>query len=51
MLPEAIAMVMPPRDVSKKHGIFRLTTPGGMSIIGHCDQRGFHPHHPPSDGV
>lgn len=50
MLPEAIAIVMAPKDASKKHGIFRLTTPGGMSVIRHCDQRGFHPHHSPSDG-
>ncbi|XP_020600099.1 AMSH-like ubiquitin thioesterase 1 [Phalaenopsis equestris] len=50
MLPEAIAIVMAPCDSSRKHGIFRLTTPGGMSIIRKCDQRGFHPHQSPPDG-
>lgn len=50
MLPEAIAIVMAPKDGSRSHGIFRLTTPGGMSVIRHCDRRGFHPHEPPSDG-
>ncbi|KAK6925268.1 JAB1/MPN/MOV34 metalloenzyme domain [Dillenia turbinata] len=50
MLPEAIAIVMAPRDTSRKHGIFRLTTPGGMSVIRHCHRRGFHPHDPPADG-
>lgn len=50
MLPEAVAIVMAPRDSTKNHGIFRLTTPGGMSLIRHCDRRGFHPHDPPADG-
>ncbi|WCJ21939.1 associated molecule with the SH3 domain of STAM 1 [Euphorbia peplus] len=50
MLPEAVAIVMAPRDTSRKHGIFRLTTPGGMSVIRQCQQRGFHPHDPPADG-
>ncbi|KAE8124909.1 hypothetical protein FH972_019752 [Carpinus fangiana] len=50
MLPEAVAIVMAPRDGSRKHGIFRLTTPGGMSVIRHCQQRGFHPHSEPPDG-
>ncbi|KAG6516524.1 hypothetical protein ZIOFF_026989 [Zingiber officinale] len=50
MLPEAIAIVMAPKDSSRKHGIFRLTTPGGMSVIKQCQQRGFHPHQPPPDG-
>jgi len=27
-----------------------LTTPGGMSVIRQCQQRGFHPHDPPPDG-
>lgn len=34
----------------RKHGIFRLTSPGGMSVIRNCQQRGFHPHDPPADG-
>ncbi|XWS60934.1 hypothetical protein CRYUN_Cryun07bG0081400 [Craigia yunnanensis] len=50
MLPEAVAIVMAPRDASRKHGIFRLTSPGGMSVIRQCQQRGFHPHDQPSDG-
>ncbi|KAF3628025.1 AMSH-like ubiquitin thioesterase 1 [Capsicum annuum] len=50
MLPEAIAIVMAPRDSSRKHGIFRLTNPGGMAVIRQCPRRGFHPHDPPSDG-
>lgn len=50
MLPEAVAIVMAPRDRSKTHGIFRLTTPGGMSVIRNCDRRGFHSHEQPADG-
>lgn len=50
MLPESIAIVMAPKDTSRKHGIFRLTTPGGMSAIRHCDKRGFHPHEPLPNG-
>ncbi|KAI3780254.1 hypothetical protein L2E82_10226 [Cichorium intybus] len=50
MLPEAIAIVMAPRDSSRKHGIFRLTTPGGMGVIRNCPHRGFHAHDAPSDG-
>ncbi|OVA04966.1 JAB/MPN domain [Macleaya cordata] len=50
MLPEAIAIVMAPKDGSRTHGIFRLTSPGGMSVIRKCPQRGFHPHEQPSDG-
>lgn len=34
----------------RNHGIFRLTTPGGMSVIRQCPRRGFHPHDPPPDG-
>ncbi|KAL5161232.1 AMSH-like ubiquitin thioesterase 1 [Glycine soja] len=50
MLPESVAIVMAPRDSSRNHGIFRLTAPGGMSVIKQCDQRGFHPHSQPPDG-
>ncbi|XP_019446250.1 PREDICTED: AMSH-like ubiquitin thioesterase 1 isoform X1 [Lupinus angustifolius] len=50
MLPESVAIVMAPTDSSRKHGIFRLTTPGGMSVIRKCEQRGFHPHDQPPDG-
>ncbi|KAK8965318.1 AMSH-like ubiquitin thioesterase 1 [Platanthera guangdongensis] len=50
MLPEAVAIVMAPSDCSRKHGIFRLTTPGGMSVVRKCNQRGFHPHPSPPEG-
>ncbi|XP_050238517.1 AMSH-like ubiquitin thioesterase 1 [Mercurialis annua] len=50
MLPQAVAIVMAPSDSSRKHGIFRLTTPGGMKVIRNCQQRGFHPHSQPEDG-
>ncbi|XP_062029497.1 AMSH-like ubiquitin thioesterase 1 [Rosa rugosa] len=50
MLPEAVAIVMAPRDSARTHGIFRLTTPGGMSVIRKCPQRGFHSHDQPPDG-
>ncbi|XP_028800137.1 AMSH-like ubiquitin thioesterase 1 [Neltuma alba] len=50
MLPESVAIVMAPRDSSRTHGIFRLTTPGGMSVIRQCQLRGFHSHNPPPDG-
>ncbi|XP_008807080.1 AMSH-like ubiquitin thioesterase 1 [Phoenix dactylifera] len=50
MLPEAIAIVMAPKDSSRNHGIFRLTSPGGTSVIRQCQQRGFHPHKEPPDG-
>ncbi|XP_059640837.1 AMSH-like ubiquitin thioesterase 1 isoform X2 [Cornus florida] len=50
MLPESIAIVMAPRDSSRTHGIFRLTNPGGMTVIRQCPRRGFHPHDPPADG-
>lgn len=50
MLPEAVAIVMAPKDRTKTHGIFRLTTPGGMSVIRHCERRGFHSHEQPADG-
>lgn len=49
MLPEAIAIVMAPRDGSRNHGIFRLTS-GGMTVIRNCPRRGFHAHDPPADG-
>lgn len=34
----------------RNHGIFRLTTPGGMGVIRNCPHRGFHAHDAPSDG-
>ncbi|KAI3858441.1 hypothetical protein MKW98_021806 [Papaver atlanticum] len=41
MLPEAIAVVMAPTDPSRNYGIFRLSNPGGISVIRECDERGF----------
>lgn len=48
MLDEAVAIVMAPKDPSKRVGIFRLTTPGGLKLVQRCPQRGFHAH-PPTD--
>jgi len=44
LLDEAIAIVMAPTDRSRKCGVFRLSTPGGMDLIRNCTQRGFHNH-------
>ncbi|KAG2449124.1 hypothetical protein HYH02_005872 [Chlamydomonas schloesseri] len=48
MLDEAVAIVMAPSDRSKRCGIFRLSTPGGLSLVQKCPLRGFHTH-PPTD--
>lgn len=50
MLPEAIAIVMSPTDSSRKYGVFRLSDPGGITILKQCQQRGFHLHEEPPDG-
>ncbi|KAL0906800.1 hypothetical protein M5K25_025322 [Dendrobium thyrsiflorum] len=50
MLPEAVAIVMAPTDPERKSGIFRLTDPGGINVVGHCEERGFHPHPETADG-
>ncbi|KAK3002124.1 hypothetical protein RJ639_022216 [Escallonia herrerae] len=50
MLPEAIAIVMAPKDESSPHGIFHLSDPGGVAVIRNCQQRGFHPHEEAEDG-
>ncbi|CAA6671316.1 unnamed protein product [Spirodela intermedia] len=50
MLPEAIAIVMAPKDSSSPYGIFRLTAPGGLNVIRNCQQRGFHAHEQPAGG-
>ncbi|KAG0470540.1 hypothetical protein HPP92_017240 [Vanilla planifolia] len=50
MLPEAIAIVMAPTDTDRKHGIFHLSDPSGVTVIRNCQERGFHPHEEPSDG-
>ncbi|KAL0902934.1 hypothetical protein M5K25_028377 [Dendrobium thyrsiflorum] len=34
----------------RKHGIFHLSEPSGVSVIRNCQARGFHPHEEPSDG-
>lgn len=44
MLDEAVAVVCAPRDVGRRCGIFRLSTPGGLSLVQRCEKRGFHPH-------
>jgi len=46
MLEEAIAIVMAPNDRSKRCGLFRLSTPGGLQLVQRCTKRGFHPHPP-----
>lgn len=50
MVPEAVAIVVAPTDKSKAYGIFRLSYPGGMSILRECQEKGFHPHREPADG-
>ena len=49
MLSEAVAIVMAPTDSRQKCGIFRLTTPGGMSVVQSCQLRGFHQHPAPAN--
>ena len=44
MLDEAVAVVCAPRDVGRRCGIFRLSTPGGLRLVQRCERRGFHPH-------
>lgn len=45
MLPEAIAIVMAPTDPARNYGIFRLTDPGGLTVLKECPESGgFHPH-------
>eukprot|EP00262_Sarcandra_glabra_P008330 TRINITY_DN21765_c0_g1_i1.p1 TRINITY_DN21765_c0_g1~~TRINITY_DN21765_c0_g1_i1.p1 ORF type:complete len:424 (-),score=56.96 TRINITY_DN21765_c0_g1_i1:206-1477(-) len=50
MLPEAVAIVMAPTDTSRSFGIFRLSDPGGTTVLKECQERGFHPHQEPADG-
>ncbi|MEW5318841.1 MAG: hypothetical protein WDW38_010027 [Sanguina aurantia] len=50
MLDEAVAIVMAPTDRSKRIGIFRLTTPGGLGLVQRCTLRGFHTHPVPDTG-
>ncbi|CAI7889513.1 unnamed protein product [Closterium sp. NIES-53] len=51
MLPEAIAIVMAPKDPSRPFGISQLSQPGGVKVIQNCQQRGFHTHEAPADGT
>ncbi|CAN1778363.1 AMSH-like ubiquitin thioesterase 3 [Linum perenne] len=44
MLTEAIAIVMAPTDKSSPKGIFRLSDPGGVTVIGKCQETGFRSH-------
>ncbi|KAJ3670823.1 hypothetical protein LUZ60_008249 [Juncus effusus] len=44
MLPEAVAIVIAPTDETRNYGIFRLTDPGGMTILRNCGETGFHQH-------
>ncbi|GAX80355.1 hypothetical protein CEUSTIGMA_g7794.t1 [Chlamydomonas eustigma] len=50
MLDEAVAIVLAPKDRANRCGIFRLTTPGGLSLIQGCERRGFHMHPSTSTG-
>ncbi|KAF9625462.1 hypothetical protein IFM89_023057 [Coptis chinensis] len=50
MLPEAVAIVMAPTDSTRSYGIFRLSDPGGTTVLKECQERGFHTHQEPSDG-
>ncbi|KAG0456190.1 hypothetical protein HPP92_023978 [Vanilla planifolia] len=50
MLPEAVAIVMAPTDPERKSGIFRLSDPGGIDVLRHCKERGFHSHPETEDG-
>jgi STAM-binding protein len=50
MLDEAVAIVMAPSQSRQQMGVFRLTTPGGLSLVQQCPLRGFHAHPPTSTG-
>lgn len=51
MLPEAIAIVVAPRDTRLPYNVFRLTDDpavgSGLELILACTLRGFHPHDAP----
>ncbi|CAN0924003.1 AMSH-like ubiquitin thioesterase 2 [Linum grandiflorum] len=51
MIPEAFAIVMAPTDTSRSYGIFRISDPGGMSVLRQCQEHGFHTHDEPADGT
>ncbi|KAH9605214.1 hypothetical protein KSS87_003680 [Heliosperma pusillum] len=50
MVPEAVAIVVAPTDKTRSYGLFRLTDPNGMSVLGGCEKKGFHPHPDSADG-
>ncbi|XAR65067.1 Ubiquitinyl hydrolase 1 [Bertholletia excelsa] len=50
MVPEAVAIVMAPTDESRFYGIFRLSDPGGMTVLKECHDEGYHSHQEPADG-
>ncbi|XP_074296023.1 AMSH-like ubiquitin thioesterase 2 [Silene latifolia] len=50
MVPEAVAVVVAPTDKTRSYGIFRLTDSNGMSVLGGCEEKGFHPHPDSADG-
>ena len=50
MLDEAVAIVMAPSQSRNQMGVFRLTTPGGLTMVQQCPLRGFHSHPQTSTG-
>ncbi|KAE9613383.1 putative proteasome endopeptidase complex [Lupinus albus] len=51
MIPEAFAIVLAPTDNSRSCGLFRITDPDGMNILRNCQEKGFHPHKEPDNGI
>ncbi|XP_019445454.1 PREDICTED: AMSH-like ubiquitin thioesterase 2 isoform X2 [Lupinus angustifolius] len=51
MIPEAFAVVLAPTDNSRSCGLFRITDPEGMNILRNCQEKGFHPHKEPDNGI
>jgi STAM-binding protein len=35
---------------NRSYGIFRVSDPGGMSVLKECQENGFHPHEELADG-
>ncbi|KAK1281336.1 AMSH-like ubiquitin thioesterase 3 [Acorus gramineus] len=50
MLPESVAIVLAPTDQSRSYGVYRLTNPGGTTVLKDCQDTGFHTHQEPADG-
>ncbi|KAK8943352.1 AMSH-like ubiquitin thioesterase 2 [Platanthera guangdongensis] len=38
-------------SMRQKSGIFRLSEPGGIDVVRHCPERGFHSHQETADGT